>query len=105
MKINFRTQLIIFAVAFIMASFFMYRIMHRNNQLKITKIEQKQIKKSVDSLKTSQHNIIRSASEFSTKTAKKSINLIKNLPNEKTIINDTNYDAMCRYITIYKPRN
>ena len=59
------------------------------------------IQTSIDSLVDTRETLIKKTVEHSQIQAAKADGLIKTLPNEKPIIRDTAYAAMCEYITNY----
>jgi len=65
--------------------------------------EKNQIQKKNDSLSVKRTEEITKIIDNSQANAVRADHLIKKLPNEKTIIRDTTYAAMCEYITNYRP--
>ena len=65
--------------------------------------EYNQIKDTIDSIETKKIEIIDKVSKNSQSSADRADKLTKSFKNEKIIIRDTTYDAMCEYLTNYRP--
>jgi hypothetical protein len=69
--------------------------------IKAAEFGKKEIVHDIDSLTKDRESVIEKTVNKSQTQATKADGLIKTLPNEKPIIRDTTYSAMCRYITNY----
>lgn len=95
----------VIAIAVIIIAILIFTMSNMSTSVKIDKKidEKKTVQKQIDSLsakRTEETKKIINTSQANAFQAKK---LIKNLPNEKTIVRDTSYAAMCEYITNYRP--
>lgn len=66
------------------------------------KQEKRAIEKKIDSINHGSEKQIEHLKKTANVSAEKSTNLIKSLPNEKTIVPDTAFAAMCKYIAEYQ---
>lgn len=82
---------------------FWIKAINTNSKIEGKKSEITTIKKQIDSLSLNQEKTIDSIDKQLEYNSEKSTNLIKNLPNEKANVSDTTYNAMCEYITNYRP--
>lgn len=71
--------------------------------IKAAEFGKKDIVHDIDSLTDARETVIEETVNKSQTQATKADGLIKTLPNEKPIIRDTTYTAMCEYITNYPP--
>lgn len=92
----------VFIVAIFLSCCFTYFFL-RNNTKELKK-EKKKIEIKIDSLKHARVDYNKQIIDYSEENVKQSTNLIKKLPNEKTYISDTSYNAMCSYITKYSQK-
>jgi len=95
----------VIAIAIIIIAILIFAMSNMSTSVKIDKKtdEKKTVQKQIDSLsakRTEETKKIINTSQANAVQAKK---LIKNLPNEKTIVRDTSYAAMCEFITNYRP--
>ena len=65
--------------------------------------EIKRTEKKIDSLHQVLNSGLNTYIDISEREAKKSELIIKSIKNEKIIVRDTTYDAMCEYIKNYRP--
>jgi len=95
----------VIAIAVIIIAVLIFTMSNMSTSVKIDKKtdEKKTLQKKVDSLSAKRTEEITKITKTSQANAVQAKKLIKNLPNEKTIIRDTSYAAMCEYITNYRP--
>jgi len=93
------------AVAVIIIAILIFTMSNMSTSVKIDKKtdEKKTVQKKIDSLSAKRTEEITKITKTSKDNAVQAKKLIKNLPNEKTIVRDTSYAAMCEYITNYRP--
>lgn len=101
-KISWIPILCVLGIVYVIVLFFFTR--YQNNQIESLIKERDSIKVKIDSLKQIRESINDKLSDDSELYVKKSDSLTKTVNYEKIIfVRDTSFDAMCRYISNYRP--
>jgi hypothetical protein len=100
-----RTNVILITITLLIIAGFIWYIQDLKTDYRIEKSanEYKRIQQSIDSVEAKRTEVIETVSKKSQSNADRAQTISKTVTNEKPIIRDTTYTAMCEYITNYRP--